>query len=184
MVAIPATRPAWTDENQHEGDERDQRADQEGDAHEEAIHHRIAEGRAGKAVELLFGGVEEDVLGGAEELDDAIGGLAGEALFAERLDEAFLDDVGLFLGFAADAIELAAEDGGFGVGAEIGPGTHRERAGDGRGERGENHLRADGDGTAQTGEDAGGGQHAVLECRRRFHGYCRAVRNCADTLSV
>ena len=44
------------------GTQRHQRADEEGDAHQQAIDHRIAEGRAGQAVDFLFGGVEESAL--------------------------------------------------------------------------------------------------------------------------
>ena len=97
--------------------------------------------RAAETEHLCLGGRFERLGSGAEQPDDAKGGLAAEAFLAQLVEQSFLDGVRLFGGVGAYEIELGAQHLGFRARAQIGSCTHRERAGRGRGQRGERDLR-------------------------------------------
>src|ERR1700685_446560 len=134
--------------NQDERQQRHHRADQERDAHRDAVDERAAQRLAAQPVHLDFGGREQGLRRGTKKLDDPVRGLAAQALVLELVEQAFLEDVGLDSSLFARALELATQHFGLSPGAEIGPGAHRERAGGGRGECGEDYLAMDRDGAA------------------------------------
>src|SRR5579875_3802386 len=72
------------------------------------------------------------------------------------------------LGFAAHQFELVAQHLSFRARAEVCAGAHRERAGGGRGERGEYYLRSSRDRAAQAREHARSRQDAVLNTEDDF----------------
>ena len=164
VVAIAGDEAGPHRGDQNERQQRHQRSDQECDAHQQALIDGVAKGGTGHAVNFFLGGGVERIGRGAQQFDDAVADLAAEALAGERVEQALLDDIGLALGFAADAIEFAAQDGGFRRGCR----DRRRRPSrgapaSGRGEGGEDDLGAHGDRAAQAGEYSGGRQHAVLD---------------------
>ena len=142
--------------------------------------NRIGDQVVADTVNLLLGGFGQRFRSRAQQLDHAVAGFAAEPLLGELVEQILLDHVGFVHDLAARPVELALQNFAFGAGAEISSGAHRNRAGRGRSQGGEDHLVTPRQRSGQSAQDAGGGQDTVLHAKDDFADVGQPLKSCAS----